>query len=60
MTKPEEDGECPGCGSMPKDREAHGGHEQFSQCPHCGSWKCGMCDMGDDVECPSCDDVEEP
>ncbi len=38
--------ECDGCSNnCPK---------QVSECPHCGMQKCESCDMGDDVECPSC------
>lgn len=42
--------ECPSCG-----RE---NPEQVKECPHCGSLKCSTCDMGDDVECPSCEMTE--
>ena len=48
--------ECIGCGST----EYHGA---LKYCPQCGSSKCANCDMGDDVECPSCptddDDCDE-
>ncbi len=55
------DDECPGCGSSVSDREKY--REQhddttipidLSKCPHCGAFKCCMCDMGDDTECISC------
>jgi hypothetical protein len=55
---------CPGCGSSPTDRESYAKRNAdprdeaistgFTNCPHCGSTKCCMCDMGDDVECISC------
>lgn len=55
------DNECPSCGSTLADRndyrrrnEADGLSTKLKRCPHCGSEKCCMCDMGDDVECPSC------
>lgn len=53
--------ECPGCGSKQHDRENY--RKQHSDdsipldlatCGHCGAKKCCMCDMGDDVECISC------
>ena len=63
-----DDDECQACGSSLSDREKfvaqnkdlgnEGGEASattFADCPHCGSKKCCMCDMGDDVECLSCD-----
>lgn len=57
-----DDTECPGCGSSLKDRQDYVKRNNGSRlttslrrCPHCGSQKCCMCDMGDDVECLSCD-----
>lgn len=54
--------ECAGCGSSQKDREDYRGRYNdpaipvdLKKCPHCGAQKCCMCDMGDDVECMSCD-----
>lgn len=29
--------------------------EQITLCPRCGTAKCRVCDMGDDVECPACE-----
>lgn len=55
------DDNCPGCGSSPRDRarlRADNGEansdDAFKNCPRCGSEKCCVCDMGDDVECVSC------
>ena len=55
-----EDGECPGCGSTSQDRKANRPDDPqgLKACPHCGTLKCCMCDMGDDVECISCDTDE--
>ena len=57
----DDDDECPGCGSSFLDRERRAAQYPddklptgLSTCPHCGSQKCSMCDMGDDVECISC------
>lgn len=48
--------ECPSCGATAKDRFDNKPAEPqgLGVCRHCGSEKCCMCDMGDDVECPSC------
>ncbi len=56
----ESDDECPSCGATPADRKANkpNAPQGLSECPHCGSLKCSMCDMGDDVECVSCDEVD--
>lgn len=54
----ETDANCPSCGSTIEDRRSSERTNKrlgLSECPHCNSQKCGMCDMGDDVECPSCD-----
>jgi len=50
--------ECPSCGATHTDRFRNKPTEPLglSECPHCGAEKCCMCDMGDDVDCPSCDD----
>lgn len=59
------DGECQSCGSTLADRDAFGQRNAgalrtLSECKFCGATKCCMCDMGDDVECGSCDpDCEE-
>ena len=38
---------CPSCGNpTPQDPK---------ECPWCASLKCEKCDMGDDVECLSCE-----
>ncbi len=53
----ETDDECPGCGATAAERQRNkpGAPQGLSECPHCGTEKCCMCDMGDDVECISCD-----
>ena len=53
---------CRGCGSTYEDRQRNHPNETYlglSECPHCGTDKCVMCDMGDDVECGSCEQNEE-
>lgn len=47
---------CPGCGATAKDRARNkpGEPQGLETCPHCDTEKCCMCDMGDDVECISC------
>lgn len=47
---------CDGCGSTADERSIHN-PEGFGLtiCPSCKATKCIMCDMGDDVECASCD-----
>lgn len=54
--KKETDEACPSCGATAKDRMANKQEspQDLSECPYCGNYKCCMCDMGDDVECPSC------
>lgn len=49
------DDECPSCGSSSEDRAKREDYQGLHKCPHCGGKKCSMCDMGDDVECLSCD-----
>lgn len=62
----ENTGECEGCGSTHRDRMARAGasaiefpgedHTPYlKNCPRCGAIKCSMCDMGDDVNCITCD-----
>ena len=58
--------ECPGCGSSEPDRIRYRDQNSDSDislalwsCPHCGSLKCCMCDMGDDTDCISCDEATE-
>ena len=47
--------ECFGCGSSFVERNKHSHGLSYKKiCPHCGSEKCCMCDMGDDVECGNC------
>ena len=51
---------CPQCGSSEADRSAYAKGDtsiplNLSHCPHCGSLKCCMCDMGDDVGCINCE-----
>lgn len=45
-----------------KECEACGCPDPVEQkeCPYCGTMKCRMCDMGDDVECPACDQEAQP
>lgn len=40
--------ECEACGNPEPSN--------LKDCPYCGSSKCEVCDMGDDVECPACDE----
>ncbi len=49
---------CEGCGATASDRQNNkpDSPQELSECPHCGSQKCCMCDMGDDVECGNCPD----
>lgn len=51
--------ECPCCGSTPSDRVKRDDYQGLRECPHCGALKCAMCDMGDDVECGSCNTDED-
>lgn len=58
----EDDDNCPACGSSLGDRENYRKQNKddaiplgLKNCPHCGSAKCCMCDMGDDVSCLSCE-----
>lgn len=53
--------ECPVCGSTLADRESRRAKwpeddipVNLTKCQFCGSMKCCMCDMGDDVECGNC------
>lgn len=53
---------CGGCGSTHAERLARAMqrtsqacYAALRECPHCGADKCIICDMGDDVECGSCD-----
>lgn len=39
--------ECNGCGNEEP--------EYLKECPHCGSEKCNLCDMGDDTSCMACE-----
>jgi hypothetical protein len=57
MNYRETDDECPGCGATAADRKRNkpDAPQGLETCPHCGTEKCCMCDMGDDVECISCD-----
>lgn len=52
----ETDEECQGCGATAADRNRSVPHspQGLSNCPHCGTDKCAICDMGDDVECANC------
>ena len=51
---------CPACGATAKDRKRSGADmpQGLSECPFCGTEKCWMCDMGDDVECNYCEPEE--
>lgn len=53
----ESDAECESCGATAGDRQHNKPDEPqgLSLCPHCGSTKCCMCDMGDDVGCGNCE-----
>ncbi|MBT3473010.1 MAG: hypothetical protein HOL04_12205 [Gammaproteobacteria bacterium] len=42
--------QCPNCGNIE--------HPWTTTCPWCGTPKCEGCDMGDDVECQDCGEVE--
>jgi len=57
MNCQETEDKCPGCGATAVARKNNKpDHPQgLEECPYCGNLKCCMCDMGDDVECPSCD-----
>ncbi len=57
MNYRETDDECPSCGASARDRKRNkpNSPQGLEVCPYCESEKCCMCDMGDDVECPSCD-----
>ena len=57
MNYRETEDECQGCGATAKDRKENkpDAPQGLEDCPFCGHTKCCMCDMGDDVECPSCD-----
>lgn len=61
MNYRETDDECPSCGATTHDRKHNKPNEPqgLDECPHCGAEKCCMCDMGDDVECLSCDSTED-
>jgi hypothetical protein len=52
--------ECPGCGATGSDRLSNKPKDPqgLATCPNCGAEKCCMCDMGDDVECISCEGNE--
>lgn len=56
----ETDDECLGCGATwtYRFRNQSGAPQGLETCPHCGSEKCCMCDMGDDIECCSCPEAE--
>jgi hypothetical protein len=58
MNYRETDDECPSCGATDGDRKRNqpDAPQGLSECPHCGALKCCMCDMGDDVECISCNE----
>lgn len=61
MNYRETDDECPGCGATAGDRKHNmpEAPQGLELCPHCGTLKCCMCDMGDGVECISCNNPEE-
>lgn len=61
MNYRETDDECPSCGASARDRKQNKPNEPqgLETCPFCRSEKCCMCDMGDDVECGSCDLVDD-
>ncbi len=43
--------QCSGCGN---DQP-----EYITQCKYCGTDKCNLCDVGDDVECGNCEPEED-
>lgn len=53
----ETEDECPSCGADAKDRKENkpDSPQGLTTCDFCGSEKCCMCDMGDDVACLSCE-----
>ncbi len=52
----ETEADCKGWGASLAERNNHGSDPSgLSECPQCGADKCCVCDMGDDVECVSCD-----
>lgn len=57
MNYQETDDECPGCGATEGDRLRNkpDAPQGLEECPGCGAMKCCMCDMGDDVQCISCE-----
>ena len=57
MNYRETDDDCDGCGSTARDRLKNKSIAPpgLGECPYCGNSKCCLCDMGDDVECPNCD-----
>ncbi len=61
MNYRETDEGCPGCSASALDRRQNKPNEPqgLRTCPWCGSEKCCMCDMGDDVDCASCSDANE-
>lgn len=55
--------ECTGCGASEEDRKVNKPDEstELRKCPLCGSSKCSICDMGDDVPCVDCEnDFDDP
>lgn len=61
MDEDDQDLDCPSCGATPGDRRSNmpGGYLGLHTCNRCTAGKCCMCDMGDDVECLSCDDNDD-
>ena len=57
MNYRETDDECPSCGASEADRAGNKPNDPqgLETCPYCNAEKCCMCNMGDDVECLSCD-----
>ncbi len=54
------DSVCDGCGSTETDRINAGCEDTgLKECRYCGASKCEMCDMGDDVDCMTCENLEE-
>lgn len=52
------DQDCPGCGCKQKTNRRKDDNT-LRECQRCGALKCECCDMGDDVECISCEGADE-
>lgn len=68
MSAPRTDADipCDACGATHADRLAYrdrhgddGIPVDLKDCPYCSGHKCCLCDMGDDVSCLGCEDLED-